>query len=86
MSKNYAVVLSPGVRDLFPASMIALLKQSDGFDYFLASKVEPNGTLYEMTIEHTLPNGKLGSLQLHIQHSYISYVLATADLKSIGFI
>lgn len=85
MAKKYAVVLAQEVEKFFPPEFALFLHSSNGLHYFLANKIETEGSFFYMELD--LPSTNISTdLQLHIPHGYIRYVIAAKDIKTLGFI
>lgn len=85
--KNYAVALRDGAaEELGPAFTTLLLHKTKDQYYFLACKIDPNGSYFHMTIAQDGPDGKPADMDIQIPHHYVKYVLSAADMKALGFL
>ena len=85
VAKNFAVVLHPQALEFYPKSMAALWsRNSENTYYFLAKSIDQNGSYFFLELEQEV-GGKIQTLQLHLQHAHVLYVLAGADTKTLGF-
>ena len=85
MSKNYAVVLTENAQTIFPSEFASVLRTSGELHYFLAKKIDPNGSFFYMELDSSVI-GVAVDMQLHIPHGLIRYVFASTDVKKLGFI
>jgi hypothetical protein len=85
MSRNFAVVLIEGGETLFLPTLAMHLHQGETGWYFLAHQIEPNGVYLHLMLARDGDEFGKPSIELHIPHHVVRYVLAAQTLSQIGF-
>lgn len=85
MPRNFAVVLNEGAEVLFLPSLSRHVKKGENGAYFLAKEIEPNGVYFHMVLAQDDDAPHKRSMELHIPHHAVRYVLAAEDVSQVGF-
>jgi hypothetical protein len=85
--KNYAVLINENAANLLGIIIKPWVRKSDVGTYFLAKSVDTSGPYLHMVVSGAAPGIKAtGDFDLQIPHVAVLAILASADVKRLGFV
>lgn len=83
---NYAVFLFPKAIEELGAAIKPYLRDAPGGLHIVCSEVDASGTLFEMTLAGTGPQGEVIDLEIMLPASMVKLVMSMHGERDIGFV